>query len=74
MIVIDKEGERIYQVIFGKEQISQKDMNNAVPPLNGFYSGDFESNLKYSKYKNVMMQIGGRFMVFIYFSEHDKWE
>ena len=55
MIIIDKENENIHQVIFEKEQIAQKDMNNSVLPLNGFYSDHWEINLRYSKYKNVMI-------------------
>jgi hypothetical protein len=38
MIVIEKGSENIHRIVFGtgKDKIHQKDMNCAVPPLNGF--------------------------------------
>ena len=77
MIVIDKESANLHSVVIRKEQIPWKDFKNKVPPLNdGFFCqrvGGNLMNLRYSKFKNVTIDLGTRLGVNIYFSEQEDW-
>ena len=72
MIVIDKDCGNLNWVLPEKSiSSSQKDMNNSVPPLNGFSGG---TNLRYSKFKNVMISMREYLYVHVHFSEQNEWE